>query len=325
MSSDAVSNNDPKTQRIQEALGVLDDLGMPRAQRNERSALCLLALLDLTPDKPWNAATDPLMGITPIMDWARLHYEKPYAPNTRETFRRQTMHQFIQAGLALYNPDQPDRPVNSPNAVYQIEPACLDALQALGTEEYAMRLANFLAVRGTLVAQQAMPRWMRMVPLWVASGQEVLLSPGHHSALIKALCEEFGPRFIPGGQLVYSGDTGKKWGYCNESLLASLGITMGAHGKMPDVMIYDPDRSWLILAEAVTSHGPVDAKRHQELSELFQDCGAGLVFVSAFPDRRTFNKYQEVISWESEVWIADHPSHLIHFNGVRFLGPYSAG
>lgn len=318
-----MSDADPKAQRIQEALGVLDDLGMPRAQRNERSALCLLALLDLTADKPWNAATDPLMGITPIMDWARLHYEKPYAPNTRETFRRQTMHQFIQGGLALYNPDQPERPVNSPNAVYQIEPACLDALRALGTKDYPTRLANFLAIRGTLVAQQAMPRSMRMVPLRVASGQEVLLSPGHHSALIKALCEEFGPRFVPGGQLVYAGDTGKKWGYCNEPLLASLGITMGAHGKMPDVMIYDPDRRWLILAEAVTSHGPVDAKRHQELSELFMNCGAGLVFVSAFPDRRTFNKYQEVISWESEVWIADHPSHLIHFNGVRFLGPYS--
>lgn len=317
-----MSDTDPKTRRIREALGVLDDLGMPRAQRNERSALCLLALLDLTPDKPWSAATDPLIGITPIMDWSRLHYEKPYAPNTRETFRRQTMHQFIQGGLALYNPDQPDRPVNSPNAVYQIEPACLNALQALGTEEYAIRLANFLAIRGTLVAQQAMPRWMRMVPLRVAFGEEVLLSPGHHSALIKALCEEFGPRFVPGGQLVYAGDTGKKWGYCNEPLLSSLGITMGAHGKMPDVMIYDPARRWLILAEAVTSHGPVDAKRRQELSELFQDCGAGLVFVSAFPNRRTFNKYQEVISWESEVWIADHPSHLIHFNGVRFLGPY---
>ena len=320
-----MSDADPKAQRIQEALGVLDDLGMPRAQRNERSALCLLALLDLTPDKPWSAASDPLIGITPIMEWVRLHYERPYAPNTRETFRRQTMHQFIQAGLALYNPDQPDRPVNSPNAVYQIEPACLDALRAFGTKDYPTHLANFLAIRGTLVAQQAMPRWMRMVPLRVASGQEVLLSPGNHSALIKALCEEFGPRFVPGGQLVYAGDTGKKWGYCNELLLASLGITMGAHGKMPDIMIYDPDRRWLILAEAVTSHGPVDAKRHQELSELFTNCGAGLVFVSAFPDRRTFNKYQEVISWESEVWIADHPSHLIHFNGVRFLGPYPAG
>ena len=308
--------------RIQEALQVLGDLGMPRAQRNERSALCLLALLDLTPDKPWAAATDPLVGITPIMDWARRHYDKSYAPNTRETFRRQTMHQFVQAGIAAYNPDQPDRPVNSPHAVYQIEPACLDTLRAMGTEPYTGRLVHFLAIQGTLAARHAMPRALRMVPLRATPGTEVLLSPGKHSAPIKALCEEFGPRFVPGGELVYAGDTGKKWGYCNETLLAMFGMTAGTHGKMPDVMIYDPRRRWLILAEAVTSHGPVDAKRRHELDTLFGEFGAGLVFVSAFPDRRTFNKYQEAISWESEVWIADHPSHLIHFNGTRFLGPY---
>lgn len=319
-----MADNNSKEQRIEEALAVLDDLGMPRAQRNERSALCLLALLDLAQSKPWSVATAPLIGITPIMDWARLHYEKPYAPNSRETFRRETIHQFIQGGLALHNPDRPDRPVNSPNTVYQIEPTCLATLQAFGTSDYHSRLSNYLAIRGTLAAQHAMHRQMTMVPLKIVLGQEVMLSPGAHSALIKALCEEFGPRFVPGGQLVYAGDTGEKWGYCDEALLASLGIAMGGHGKMPDVMIYDPVRRWLILAEAVTSHGPVDAKRHQELSELFMDCGTGLVFVSAFPDRRMFNKYQEVISWESEVWIADHPSHLIHFNGVRFLGPYQA-
>lgn len=102
-----------KNKKIAEALSVLVDLGMPRAQQNERSALALLALLNLTADKAWSEAQDPLMGITPIMDWARKHYNKRYAPNTRETVRRQTMHQFVQAGTALYNPDQPDRPVNS--------------------------------------------------------------------------------------------------------------------------------------------------------------------------------------------------------------------
>ena len=122
----AVSN---RKRRISEALSILVDLGMPRAQHNERSALCLLAILNLSPDKPWSEAQDPLMGITPIMDWARKHYKKIYAPNTRETVRRQTMHQFIQVGIALYNPDQPDRAVNSPHAVYQIAPACLNVVR----------------------------------------------------------------------------------------------------------------------------------------------------------------------------------------------------
>lgn len=100
------------------ALDILSLLGLPRAQLNERSALTLLALLDLKPGDQWRHASAPLMGITPIMDWVRVHYAKDYKPNTRETVRRQTMHQFVQAGLARYNPDDPSRAVNSPRAVY---------------------------------------------------------------------------------------------------------------------------------------------------------------------------------------------------------------
>ncbi len=296
---------------------------MPRAQQNERSALCLLALLDLAPEKTWAQAGAPLMGITPIMDWARQHYDKNYAPNTRETVRRQTMHQFVQAGIALYNPDRPDRPVNSPNAVYQIEEGCLAVLRAFGTPAYRTLLTDYITARGTLAAKYARDRQMKMVPLKVSAGQQINLSPGPHSELIRAVWEEFGPRFVPGGQLVYAGDTGEKWGYFDEKLLAKLGVTVDNHGKMPDAILYYPEKNWLILAEAVTSHGPVDPKRHDELLKLFGPSKAGLVFVSAFPDRRTFTKYAEAISWETEVWIAATPTHLIHFNGSRFLGPHS--
>ncbi len=311
-----------KSKKIADALSVLVDLGMPRAQQNERSALALLALLDLSPGKTWSEAQDPLLGITPIMDWARKHYNKRYAPNTRETVRRQTMHQFVEAGIALYNPDQPGRAVNSPHAVYRIEPGCLKVLRMFGTKNYKKHLAAYSAGRETLTAQYAKHREMKMVPVRIAKGQQVRLSPGEHSELIRAIWEEFGPRFVPGGQLVYAGDTGDKWGYFDEKLLTSLGVTVDNHGKMPDVVIYYPERKWLILAEAVTSHGPVDAKRHKELQAIFRRCKAGLVFVSAFPNRKTFTKYLEAISWETEVWIADNPSHLIHFNGARFLGPY---
>src|SRR5512135_2881661 len=117
---------------IGEARQIIVELGLPRAQHNERSALCLLALLNLTSAKTWAEADNPCIGITPIMDWSREHYGKNYAPNTRETFRRQTMHQFCDAGIAVYNPDKPERPVNSPHAVYQIEPDALALLRTFG-------------------------------------------------------------------------------------------------------------------------------------------------------------------------------------------------
>lgn len=308
--------------RIFEALTALTALDMPSQQRNERSALCLLALLDLTPDKEWSEAANPLIGITPMMEFAKTNYGKEYAPNTRETFRRQTMHQFVQAGIALYNPDDPSRPVNSPKAVYQIEPQCLTMLRRYGTPTFNTALGKFMEVRESLAQKYAKHREMKMIPLSVTTGTKVRLSPGEHSELIRAIWQDFGSRFVAGGQLVYAGDTGDKWGYFDQSLLASLGVKVDNHGKMPDVVIYDKKRNWLVLAEAVTSHGPVDAKRHEELEKLFKSSKAGLVYVSAFPNKRTCTKYLEQISWETEVWIADNPSHLIHFNGVRFLGPY---
>ncbi|MDP2794487.1 MAG: BsuBI/PstI family type II restriction endonuclease [Sulfurisoma sp.] len=308
--------------RLAEALKLLADLGMPRQQQNERSALCLLALLNLGPRKAWKDAQSPLLGITPIMDWSRESYKRDYAPNTRETFRRQTMHQFAAAGIALYNPDKPDRPVNSPGAVYGIEPALLEVLRSHGSDDYRRRLTAWLATRPTLAQRYARERDMQRVPVRIGGGQEIRLSAGEHSELIRKIIEQFAARFVPGGRLVYVGDTGDKWGYFDDALLTRIGVTVDNHGKMPDVVIHFPEKNWLVLVEAVISHGPVDAKRHEELARLFSGSSAGLVFVSAFPDRRVLNKYLGTISWETEAWVADAPSHLIHFNGSRFLGPY---
>ena len=308
--------------RINDTINILAALGMPKTQQNERSALCLLALLDLTPDKKWKNSAKPPIGITPIMDWARKHYQKDYAPNTRETFRRYTMHQFVEAGIALYNPDNPARPVNSPKAVYQIEDTVLKLLRSFGTSAWRNNLASYLAGRETLAARFAMKREQKRVPVKIAKGKEITLSPGKHSELIRDIIEEFGSRFVPGGRLIYAGDTGDKWGYFDAPLLAELGVNIDPHGKMPDVVLFCPKRNWLLLVESVTSHGPVDGKRHTELSQLFTGSKAGLVYVTAFPDRSLMRRHLGEIAWETEVWVADAPSHLIHFNGERFLGPY---
>ncbi len=311
-----------KKKRLREALQMLEDLGMPEAQLNERSALCLLALLDVRPSTSWSACKDPLIGITPIMDWAKAHYSVDYAPNTRETFRRQSMHQFVEAAICRYNPDKPDRPVNSPKAVYQIEPSLLGVIRAFGSDAYAEKLALFLSERQSLVERYAKAREMATIPLTVKDGATISLSPGAHSQLIADIVNEFGARYAPHGELVYVGDTGDKYGFLDADLLRELGLVLDTHGKMPDVVIYMRSKNWLLLIESVTSHGPVDSKRQIELNRLFDNSSAGLIFVSAFPNRRTFLKYLDVIAWESEVWIADAPTHLIHFNGTRFLGPY---
>lgn len=313
-----------KEELIEDALQVILSLGLPKAQHNERSALCLLAILNLTPGKTWRQASNPLIGITPIMDWIRKQYEKDYAPNTRETIRRQTMHQFCDAGLALYNPDCPTRPVNSPKAVYQVEPSALELLRTFGTPTWHDALAGYMVERETLIARYAREREQNMIPVEIAPGQKINLSPGEHSELIRDIIERFAPRFAPGSVLVYAGDTGDKMGYFDATLLGELGVEVDSHGKMPDVVLYFAERNWLLLVESVTSHGPVDGKRHEELAKLFKGSTAGLVYVTAFPNRAVMGRYLGVVAWETEVWVADAPTHLIHFNGVRFLGPYDS-
>lgn len=156
-----------------------------------------------------------------------------------------------------------------------------------------------------------------------AQGQQITLGPGEHITLIQAIIEDFALRFAPDSVLIYVGDTGDKWAYFDVARLAELGVEVNSHGKMPDVVLHDAARNWLLLVESVTSHGPVDGKRHTELASLFAESTAGLIYVTAFPNRAVMGRYLSEIAWGTEVWVADAPSHLIHFNGERFLGPYA--
>jgi len=311
-----------RTRRITEAQEILTVFGLPAEQRNERAALTLLALLDLPPQKSWTAAGDPLRGVTPIMEFVAKHYGKKWAPNTRETVRRFTLHQFEQAGLVIANPDQPDRPTNSPNYCYQIEPRALNVIRKFRSPEWDGALRRYLADSRTLAQRYAQARDMQRIPLDLAPGVRIRISPGGQNALVKKIISEFCPRFTPGGKPVYVGDTHKKWAYFDAVYLRNLDVAVEEHGKMPDVVVHFTDKNWLVLIEAVTSHGPVNPKRLTELKALFASSKAGLVFVTAFLNRRGLLKYLGDIAWETEVWVADAPDHMIHFNGERFLGPH---
>lgn len=308
--------------RIGEALAILTALGLPREQQNERSALTLLALLALRPQDRWASASNPLRGVTPIMEFAAEHYNKQYAPNTRETVRRFTLHQFQDAGLVVANPDKPNRPVNSPAFCYQVPEPVLALVRTFGTKKWNENLETYVASAGTLAAQYAREREMTRIPLRIREGLEVTLSPGGQNELIERIVADFCERFTPGGELLYIGDADEKWAFFDEAAFGRLGIAVDAHGKMPDVVVHFAAKGWLVLVEAVTSHGPVNPKRHQELKDLFSGSSAPLVFVTAFLTRAALNKYLGEIAWETEVWVAEAPTHMIHFNGERFLGPY---
>lgn len=310
-------------QKKADALAILKAIDAPRAQQNERSALTLLGLLDLDPKTAWADASSPLRGVTELMDWMASCYGKQYAPNTRETIRRYTLHQFIEMGLVVLNPDEPGRPPNSPKNVYQIDPSALALLKTFGSKKWDRELSAYLGLAKNRNKLTDRGRELTRLPVALPDGHTIELSAGGQNVLIKEIIEGFAPRFTPGGRVVYVGDASEKHLLNDTKHLASLGVEIDPHGKMPDVVIHYGGRDWLILVEAVTSHGPVNPLRHNQLRELFADSSAGLVFVTAFLDRVAMRTYLPEIAWETEVWVADAPDHLIHFNGDRFLGPYS--
>ena len=317
--------NDAQRSRVHEALDILRAVGMPQGQLNERTALVLLALVELRPEHPWSSAGSSLRGVTPMMGFIREQYGVDYAPNTRETIRRFSLHQMVQAGLAVQNPDEPRRPVNSPRWCYQVSTPAQRLLRAFGSPEWASELPRFLGELGELQARYAQERDMLKLPVRFPDGllvRDIALSPGGQNQVVKAVLEAFCPRFTPGAHVIYVGDAGEKWALFDQARLAALGVQVDAHGKMPDVVLHDEARGWLILVEAVTSHGPMSPKRLVELRAIFAGASAGLVFVTAFPDRSTMARYLSDVAWETEVWVAEAPSHLVHFNGERFLGPY---
>ena len=309
--------------KTDEAVAVLAALGLPRNQQNERSALTLLALAKLGPKDRWTKVQRPLLRIWDIMGFMREVYGKDYAANSRETIRRQTIHQFEQARIVDRNPDDPDRPTNSGKTVYVLTEQAADVLKTYGTPAFTKAIKEFIEQFGSLKVAYARVRETHQIPLRLPQGSTIYLSPGAHNALQVAIIEEFGPRFAPGAVVLYVGDTAKKHVIFERDQLASLGVPITEHDKLPDVVLYDPKKRWLFMIEAVTSHGPVSPKRHREIESFLGTCKAERVYVTAFLSIADFRKYAADIAWETEVWIAATPDHMIHFNGPKFLGPYN--
>ena len=139
---------------------------------------------------------------------------------------------------------------------------------------------------------------------------------------MNAILNEFAPHFAPNSHVIYVRETGDKRRYFDEAALESLGVSIDREDELPDVVIHHADKNWLFLVDAITGKGPINSQRRRELAALFQNSSAGLIFVTAFLTRSDMAKYIGEISWETEVWVQEASTHLIHFDGKRFLGPY---
>lgn len=307
---------------LETATQILKDLELDDERCNERSVHVFLSLAKLKVGDDWSFATNDMQGTREIMNWIADKFGVNYKPNTRETIRRFTLHQFVQAGLVIENDDDPARPKNSPKWNYRLNIDILNLIKSHGASEYQKKLIAFKKHVRTWLELQIERKDLLKVEISMPGGVSKYISAGGQNNLIKSIVEEFCSRFIKNGQILFIGDASKENEIVDQSLMKSLGITLPQRGKEPDVIAWDPDRKWLYLIEACSTHGPIDVTRKQELLSLFSAQKDKLILVSCFPNRKIMQKYLSSLAWESECWCEDTPDHMIHLNGDRFLGPH---
>lgn len=301
---------------LDSAKEILKAIEMPERQQNDISAYTLLALANIRQHNKWSESTANWIRIHDIIRFIYVNYDVQYAENSRETFRKQVIHQFRDAAIIEDN----GKATNSPLYRYRLTEEFLKLIQTYDSPEWDNSLNEFLSEHESLIDIYSSKRELLKRPVMI-NGQEFSFSPGPHNELQKQIIEEFGSRFAQGSECLYVGDTAKKDLLINHEKLEELGFAISTHDKMPDVILYCEDKNWIYFIEAVTSTGPMDYKRIGEINQLTENVKAGKIFITAFLDFRTFKKFAADLAWDSEVWIADNPNHLIHFNGDRFLGP----
>ena len=304
--------------KINEARELLKMLGMPKTQQADICCYVLLAMAGIKPDTLWKDAGNEWIRIHDIIQFANTYYGSTYAENSRETFRKQALHHFRNAALVEDN----GKATNSPNYRYRLTEETLQMVRTFQTSEWQKSVSRFLEYHEKLVDMYASKKKMTMMPVRI-NGADFQFSIGRHNELQKAIIQEFAPRFAPNSECLYVGDTIEKDLVKNVDKLKELGFEITLHDKMPDVVLYREDKDWIYFVESVTSVGPMDAKRILEITEMTKSVAAGKIFVTAFLDFKTYKRFSENLAWETEVWIAEMPEHMIHLNGDKFLGPRS--
>jgi hypothetical protein len=289
---------------------------MPQKQQADICAYTLLALAGMSENTAWTSATNEYMRIHDVIEYIRDNLDIDYAENSRETFRKQAMHPFRTAAIIEDN----GKATNSPNYRYRLTAEALAVMKSFDTDKWNSELILFRRTHDSLKMKYASKKAISKIPVTL-DDKGFSLSVGRHNELQKAIIEEFKPRFAPNSKGLYLGDTTNKYLYMDAAKLERIGIEITLHDKLPDIILYDAEKDWIFFIEAVTSVGPMSPKRLLEINEITKGSRSGKVFVTAFPNGKTFKKFYEELAWETEVWIADNPDHLVHLNGDQFLGP----
>ncbi len=327
------TKSDVVRQVINEGIYILDALGIPitgLTQRLlERMALSFLAVANVKNSGDWSKVKGydgkqqlRALKTREIIEYINTNFQENISPGSYDDIRRKDLRLLVVAGIVIKSAGNPNSARNDPTRAYALSSEYATLIQNFGVANWKQEVDTFIGDRVTLSEDLAQRRKLQTVPVHLPNERVLNFSPGKHNQLQKAIIEDFLPRFGYQAQVLYVGDTADKFLFVDQAKLNELRFFQIGHGELPDVLAYSLMKNWLFLIEAVHSSGPISPLRLIELKRLTSECTAEIVFVTAFSDRKSFRKFVSEIAWETEVWIASEPDHLIHFNGDKFLGPY---
>jgi len=316
---------------INEALLFLKACGIPTEGLTPRGlemmAMAFLAVADVGSSSEWpflKTQNDRRsLKTRDIITYINTHFQDSISSGSYDDIRRKHLKLSVLAGVIV--PTSPNAARNDPQRGYAIADEFGALARLVPDGNYHQLLADRVAASGSLAERLNAARHLDMIPIITPEGVEIDLTLGVHNELQRAVVEQFLPRFGYEAELLYLGDTANKLLWLQQDKLTALHFFELNHGELPDIVAYSRRKNWLFLIEAVYSSGPISPTRLLQLQTLCRDCTAETVFVTAFLDRAAFRRFSSEIAWETEVWMAAEPDHLIHFDGEKFLGPYQKG
>lgn len=321
-----------KTAEVQELINstlfILDCFGIPldtSPRRLERMAIAFLAcgdikvIEDLKIAKDWNSGYS--LKTRDIINFVNEHFDEKISSGSYDDIRRKDLKLLTLSEVVLRS--SPNSATNDSTRGYSLNPTYAELIRDFGSDNWWHTVSERLKNIEPLSQKLKRDRAIQKVEVILPSGGELSFSAGEHNVLQKAIIEEFLPRFGHGAEVLYVGDTSDKYLYLEKEKLEKLLFFEISHEELPDVIAYSKKKNWLYLIEAVHSSGPISEVRLLQLQKLTKKCTADIVYVTAFLTKQKFRQFITEIAWETEVWIADNLDHLVHFNGDKFLGPYS--
>jgi hypothetical protein len=309
---------------INEALDILERVGIPvtKTERGlERMAVCFLAVAGVTKD--WSKAKENTnLKSRDIINLVNKNFGEKISPGSYDDIRRKDLKLLVLANIVINSGVNKGSATNDPTRGYSLHPDFKQLIVTYKTTDWIKKLKSFNKNKPSLATILSRKRELEKIPVKLPSGKPIHLSLGKHNILQKALIEEFLPRFGSDCLVLYIGDTSNKALHIESEELKELNFFELSHNELPDIIAFSKKNNWLYLIEAVHSSGPMSEIRVLELKKILKDCKAELLFVTGFLTRTDFKKWMLDVAWETEVWIANNPDHLIHFNGHKFLGAY---